>query len=48
MPDMSLGLAEIEDRPFVVLETGYSDSGNLTRERIINWMQEAQGQVSLP
>jgi len=48
MPDMSLGFAEIEDRPFVVLETGYSDSGNLTRQRIINWMQEAQGQASFP
>lgn len=40
-PDMSLGFAALEDRPFAMAEIGYSNSGNLTRQRIMNWMQDA-------
>jgi hypothetical protein len=45
---MSLGFAALEDRPFAMAEIGYSDSGDLTRQRMMNWMQDALGEVTFP
>jgi hypothetical protein len=32
--------------PFIVLETGYSDSGGKTRNRAQHWITRGHGQVS--
>jgi len=44
-PDCSLGFPEIEDRPFCIAETGYSDTQNMTRGRVQSWLTDGRGQV---
>ena len=44
-PDFSLGFPEIERTHFLVGETGYSDSGALTRRRIRDWLTNSRGDV---
>jgi hypothetical protein len=45
-PDFTVGFIHIENRPFLVGETGYSDSGALTKIRIEDWIERANGEVS--
>lgn len=47
-PDYSFGFPDLEDRPFGVAETGYSDSQTLTRQRVQSWLSEGRGQVTPP
>ena len=47
-PDLSLGFPEVEDRPFLVGETGFSDSGTLTQRRVESWLNESHGEASYP
>ena len=44
-PDASLGFPDLEDSPFCIAETGYSDSQTLTGQRVQNWLLEGHGQV---
>ena len=43
--DFSIGFPDLEDRPFGIAETGYSDSQTLTRRRVQSWLSEGHGQV---
>jgi hypothetical protein len=44
-PDFTVGFIDIENRPFLVGETGYSDSGTLTKTRVQDWIVRAAGEV---
>ena len=46
-PDFALGFPEIERRRFLVGETGFSDTGALTRRRIQDWLENAAGDVRI-
>ena len=46
-PDFALGFPEIERCWFLVGETGFSDAGALTRQRIQDWLENAAGDVHI-
>ena len=44
-PDIALCYPDLQEMSFLVGECGYSDTFNLTKRRVENWMTEGQGQV---
>jgi hypothetical protein len=46
-PDMSVGFCDLEDSPFVIAETGFSDAGTFTAKRVQNWLTDGRGHVRL-
>src|SRR5271170_3110204 len=46
-PDMAVGFGDLEDWPFAVVETGVSNSGTLTCQRVQSWLSESNATVRL-
>jgi len=44
-PDISLCLDDVDENAFMIGEVGVTDSGSLTRNRVIRWLDDSEGKV---